>query len=243
MGAIAFGVRNRKEILRDPLSMVFGLGFPVVLILLLTFMKQSIPGMSEIFAIENFAPGMAVFGLSFIALFTGMLIAGDRSSSYLMRLFASPLKGSDYIIGYTYPLLPLAILQTLVCFATAILVGLTASINILFAILALIPVAVLFISIGLLMGSMLNRNQMNGAGAILTNGSLWLSGILFPLDMISGAFKVVCYSLPFAHAVDLTKAALSGHYAAILPHLGWVIGYATVILVIAVILFKGKIKG
>lgn len=139
-----------------------------------------------------------------------MLIAGDRSSSYLIRLFASPLTGFDYIMGYSYPLLPFAMFQCAVCFATAMIVGLSFNINILVAILALIPVALLFISIGLLLGSVLSSNQMNGAGAILTNGALWLSGTLFPLDMIGGTFKAVCYALPFAHAVDVAKLALSG---------------------------------
>lgn len=243
MSFVAFASRNRKEILRDPLSMIFGIGFPVVLILLISFMKQSIPGMSDIFAIENFAPGMAVFGLSFIALFSGMLMAGDRSSSYLMRLFSSPLTAFDYIAGYSFPLLPFAMFQCAVCFAAAIIVGLSFNINILVAIIGLIPVALLFISIGLLMGSALTSNQMNGAGAILTNGALWLSGALFPLDTIGGAFKSVCYVFPFAHAVDLVKSALSGDYSSILPHLWWVLGYAAIIFIIAVILFKKKMKG
>ncbi|MCM3342112.1 ABC transporter permease [Paenibacillus sp. MER TA 81-3] len=243
MSFVAFATRNRKEILRDPLSMIFGIGFPVVLILLLSFMKQSIPGMSDVFAIENFAPGMAVFGLSFIALFSGMLMAGDRSSSYLMRLFASPLTGFDYIMGYSFPLLPFAMFQCAVCFLTAIIVGLSVSVNILIAIIALIPVSLLFISIGLLMGSVLSSNQMNGAGAILTNGALWLSGALFPLDTVGGAFKTVCYALPFAHSVDLVKSALFGNYSSILSHVWWVLGYAAIIFIIAVILFKKKMKG
>lgn len=243
MNFVPFAVRNRKEIARDPLSMIFGIGFPVVLILLLSFMKQSIPEMPDIFAIENFAPGMVVFGLTFIALFSGMLIAGDRSSSYLMRLFASPLSGFDYIIGYSFPLLPFAMFQSAVCFATAMIVGLSFNINILVAILALIPVALLFISIGLLLGSVLSSNQMNGAGAILTNGALWLSGTLIPLDMIGGAFKAVCYALPFAHAVDVAKLALRGEYSAMIPHILWVMGYAALIFIVAVVLFKKKMKG
>src|SRR5690625_2090541 len=243
MAVTAFATRNRKEILRDPLSIVFGIGFPLVILILLSFLQKSLPGMSDIFAIENFVPGIAVFGLTFISLFSGMLISGDRSSSYLMRLFTSPLSGIDYIIGYSYPLLPMAMLQSAICFLTGVILGMPVSVNILFSIVALIPVAVLFISIGLMMGSVLSPKQMNGAGAILTNSVLFLGGIVIPLNTIGGTFQTICNLLPFVHAVDLVQSVLSDNYSEIFQHLWWVLGYTAVIFILAVIFFKKKMKG
>src|SRR5690625_1365505 len=243
MAVTAFATRNRKEILRDPLSIVFGIGFPLVILILLSFLQKSLPGMSDIFAIENFVPGIAVFGLTFISLFSGMLISGDRSSSYLMRLFTSPLSGIDYIIGYSYPLLPMAILHSAICFLTVVILGMPVSVNILFSIVALIPVAVLFISIGLMMGSVLSPKQMNGAGAILTNSVLFLGGIMIPLNTIGGTFQTICNLLPFVHAVDLVQSVLSDNYSEIFQHLWWVLGYTAVIFILAVIFFKKKMKG
>src|SRR5690625_4568218 len=243
MAVTAFATRNRKEILRDPLSIVFGIGFPLVILILLSFLQKSLPGMSDIFAIENFVPGIAVFGLTFISLFSGMLISGDRSSSYLMRLFTSPLSGIDYIIGYSYPLLPMAILQSAICFLTGVILGMPVSVNILFSIVALIPVAVLFISIGLMMGSVLSQKQMNGAGAILTNSVLFLGGIMIPLNTIGGMFQTICNLLPFVHAVDLVQSVLSDNYSEVFQHLWWVLGYTAVIFILAVIFFKKKMKG
>src|SRR5690625_4916319 len=243
MAVIAFATRNRKEILRDPLSIVFGIGFPLVILILLSFLQKSLPGMSDIFAIENFVPGIAVFGLTFISLFSGMLISGDRSSSYLMRLFTSALSVIDYIIGYSSPLLPMAILQSAICFLTGVILGMPVSVNILFSIVALIPVAVLFISIGLMMGSVLSPKQMNGAGAILTNSVLFLGGIMIPLNTIGGTFQTICNLLPFVHAVDLVQSVLSDNYSEIFQHLWWVLGYTAVIFILAVIFFKKKMKG
>src|SRR5690625_1596728 len=242
MAVTAFATRNRKEILRDPLSIVFGIGFPLVILILLSFLQKSLPGMSDIFAIENFVPGIAVFGLTFISLFSGMLISGDRSSSYLMRLFTSPLSGIDYIIGYSYLLLPMAILQSAICFLTGVILGMPVSVNILFSIVALIPVAVLFISIGLMMGSVLSQKQMNGAGAILTNSVLFLGGIMIPLNTIGGTFQTICNLLPFVHAVDLVQSVLSDNYSEVFQHLWWVLGYTAVIFILAVIFFKKKMK-
>src|SRR5690625_5049125 len=243
MAVTAFATRNRKEILRDPLSIVFGIGFPLVILILLSFLQKSLPGLSDIFAIENFVPGIAVFGLTFISLFSCMLISGDRSSSYLMRLFTSPLSGIDYIIGYSYPLLPMAILQSAICFLTGVILGMPVSVNILFSIVALIPVAVLFISIGLMMGSVLSQKQMNGAGAILTNSVLFLGGIMIPLNTIGGTFQTICNLLPFVHAVDLVQSVLSDNYSEVFQHLWWVLGYTAVIFILAVIFFKKKMKG
>jgi ABC-2 type transport system permease protein len=243
MNFMAFAARNRKEITRDPLSMVFGIGFPVVLILMISFMKQSIKDMpSALFSIESFAPGMAVFGLSFISLFLGMLIATDRNSSFLMRLFSSPLTGFDYIVGYALPLFPVALFQSVVCFATALIFGLTLSVNILLALIVLLPVAALFISLGLLMGSLFSSHQVGGFSSILVNVSAWLSGTWFSLDMIGGAFRTVCYALPFAHAVDSVTAAVTGDYSVILPHVLWVLGYTVIICTAAVMIFRKKMK-
>ncbi|MEL7564649.1 MAG: ABC transporter permease [Dehalobacterium sp.] len=241
MESLAFATRNRKEILRDPLNMAFGIGFPLVILLLLSAIQANIP--VELFIIDKLIPGIAVFGLSFISLFSGILIATDRSTSFLMRLFTAPLSASDFILGYTLPLLPMALLQIAISFIAAFFLGLPINTNVLLSFIVLIPAAVLFIGIGLLAGSIFNEKQVSGiCGALLTNLSAWLSGTWFDLNLIGGWFKGIAYVLPFAHAVDAGRAAISGEYSSILPHLWWVIGYAVVIMVIAVIVFRKKMS-
>ena len=235
----AFSGRNTKEMLRDPLNLAFGLGFPVVLLLLLTAIQRNIP--VNLFQLERLTPGIAVFGLSFISLFSATLISKDRTTSFLMRLFASPMRASDYILGYTLPLIPMALAQAILCYLVAGLLGMQLTANVLLAILVSLPAAALFIGIGLLCGSVFNDKQVGGiCGALLTNLSAWLSGTWFDLDLVGGAFKKIAYALPFAHAVDAGRAAMSGEFAAIMPHLWWVIGYAVVALVAAVLVFRKK---
>ena len=241
MKSLVFASRNTKEILRDPLNLSFGLGFPLILLLLLSTIQSNIP--VALFEIEKLTPGIAVFGLSFISLFSGTLISKDRTTSFLLRLFASPLSASDFITGYVLPLLPMAVIQGAVCFAAAYFLGLTLNINVLLALVVIMPAAVLFIGIGLLAGSIFNDKQVGGiCGALLTNVSAWLSGTWFDLNLVGGTFKTVAYALPFAHAVDAAKAAVAGNYSDILPHLWWVIGYAAVIMIIAVLVFKSKMN-
>ena len=238
---LAFATRNSKEILRDKINLAFGIGFPIILLLLLTAIQSNIP--AKLFEIDQLTPGIAVFGLSFISLFSGMLIAKDRTSSFMLRLFIAPLTSSQFIFGYTLSLLPLAIVQVAICFAVAIFLGLTASLNILLAIIVFIPAVVLFIAIGLLCGSLLTERQVGGiCGALLTNLTAWLSGTWFDLDLVGGVFKKIAEMLPFSHAVDAGRAAISGNYTAILLHLWWVIGYAVVVMGIAIIVFTQKMK-
>jgi ABC-2 type transport system permease protein len=241
MRLLVFASRNRKELLRDPLNLAFGIGFPLVLLLLLSAIQRNVP--VNLFKIDQLAPGIAVFGLSFIALFSGTLIAKDRTTSLLVRLFASPLTGSDFILGYTLPVLPLAILQSAITFGAAFFLGLAVNVNVLIALVVLIPAAVLFIAIGLLAGTVFTDKQVGAVcGALLTNVAAWLSGTWFSLDLVGGAFKTIAYLLPFAHAVDATRAAIAGDYGSIFPHLWWVIAYATGTMGIAVIVFKRKMQ-
>jgi len=241
MKTLAFASRNTKEILRDPLNLAFGLGFPLVLLFLLSAIQANIP--IDMFQMEKLSPGIAVFGLSFISLFSGMLIAKDRSTSFLMRLFASPLTPGDFITGYTLPLLPMAIAQCLICFATALLLGLTLNINLLWALITLIPTAILFIGIGLLAGSIFTDKQVGAVcGALLTNLSAWFSGTWFDLNLVGGGFKAIADVLPFVHAVDAARAAISGEYASILPHLMWVTLYAALVFGLAIWVFHSKMK-
>jgi ABC-2 type transport system permease protein len=242
MKMMFFASRNSKEILRDKLNLMFGLGFPVIVLLLLSAIQANIP--VSLFEIDKLTPGIAVFGLSFISLFSGMLMAKDRSSLLMLRLFTSPLTAKDYIFGYTLPLLPMALMQIAFCFLIAILLGLDLSLNILLSLIVSIPAVLLFIGLGLLCGSIFNDKQVGGiCGALLTNLTAWLSGTWFDLELVGGAFKKAAYALPFVHAVEAGRAALDGNYAAIFPDLWWVIGYAALVLLAAVIVFTGKMDG
>lgn len=237
----AFALRNYKEIIRDKLNIAFGLGFPIIVLLLLSLIQSNIP--VSLFELDKLSPGIAVFGLSFISLFSGMLIAKDRVSSFMLRLFTSPLTASNFIMGYTIPLLPLAVAQIAVCFIVALLLGLEVSVNILTAMLVLLPAAVLFIAIGLLCGSVFNDKQVGGVcGALLTNLTAWLSGTWFDVELVGGAFKTIADALPFIHAVNAGRAALSGNYSGIFPDLWWVIGYAILTMGFAIIVFTKKMN-
>lgn len=241
MKMLTFAKRTAKEILRDPLNLAFGLGFPLVLLLLLSVIQANIP--VSLFEIGHLTPGITVFGLSFMTLFSAVIISKDRSSALLQRLYTTPMTSADFILGYTLPVLPIGIAQSLVCYIAAWALGLEPTVNILYAIAGNIPVSLFYIALGLLFGSILNEKQVGGvSGALLTNLSAWLSGIWFDLELVGGTFQKVAYALPFVHAVDMERALLAGNLTAALPHLWWVLGYTAAGLIAAIFLFLRQMK-
>lgn len=241
MKMLTLAQRNAREILRDPLNLAFGLGFPVVLLLLLSAIQANVP--VSLFEIDSLTPGVTVFGLSFMTLFSATILSKDRGSSLLQRLYTTPLSGRDYIFAYTLPILPISVAQCVICYLLALLLGLKPTVNILFAVLLILPVSLLFIGLGLLCGSLFNDKQVGGiCGALLTNLTAWLSGTWFDLNLVGGVFKKIAYFLPFVHAVEMERAALSGRFSEILPHLWWVLAYAVLVLTSAVFCFLRQMK-
>lgn len=241
MRLLAFSTRTAKEILRDPLSLGFGLGFPLVLIFLLSAIQANIP--VSLFEIQSLTPGITVFGLAFMTLFSATLVAKDRESALLQRLYTTPLTARDFIFGYTMPILPIALAQSVICYLAGIVLGLPVTATILYAVLFNIPASLFFIALGLLCGSLLGVKQVGGiCGALLTNLTAWLSGVWFDLDLVGGIFRKVANVLPFVHAVELERAVLGGNYADIFPHLYWVLGYALAAVALAVYFFLRQMR-
>lgn len=241
MRMMTFAKRCAKEILRDPISIVFGFGFPCVLLLLLSAIQANIP--VSLFEINTLTPGITVFGLSFMTLFSATLIAKDRESALLQRLYTTPLTGFDIIIGYMLPILPIAIGQTVICYLVAIPLGVDFNVNVIYAVIGIIPMAIFNTALGLLCGSVLSVKQVGGVcGALLTNLSAWLSGVWFDLNLVGGTFKKIANVLPFVHAVELEKALFSENFECAVSHAWPIVLYSVLITAVAVSCFLRQMK-
>ena len=236
-----FAKRCAREIIRDPLNLGFGLGFPLVLLVLLTAIQRRIP--APIYEINSLTPGITVFGLSFLTLFSATLIARDRETALLRRLCTTPLTGPDFILGYLLPMLPMALAQAALCYLWAVPLGLDFGVSVLYALAGILPLAVFYISLGLLCGSLLGVKQVGGlCGALLTNLSAWLSGVWFDLDLVGGLFRTVARLLPFYQGAQLEKALFSGDFASALSHSLPVLFYGLLTAALAVYCFLRQMK-
>ncbi len=234
MRTITFAKRNLKEIIRDPLSIIFSLILP--LFLLYIFEQFKIP--NEVYKIENFTPGIIIFSLSFITMFTASLVAKDRSTSLTTRLGVSPMKEIEYILGYALSVVPIVLLQNIIFFVAAIILGLKPSINIIYTILAVLPISILFISLGILIGTITTEKSSSGVSSIVVQLVAFTSGMYFSTDMVGKTFNTICKILPFQSTLDITKSILNRNCNNIIISILIVLLYTITTIGITIILFK-----
>jgi ABC-2 type transport system permease protein len=240
MRASFLASRNLKEIVRDPISIVLGLALPIAMLALFTQIGKQVPNAS--FTIANFAPAMILFGFAFLTMFSAILLAKDRESSFLLRLFASPLSSADYMTSYAAPMIPLALLQCVATFAMALLLGMHISAGMLLATAVLLPSAILAVGVGLLMGTLLTQNQISGVGSIYIvvvsiSGGAWMD-----LNLLGGVLAPIAHALPFSHALEAARAVFSGDLSSIIPHLIWVAAYAVLVFTVAAVAFRRRMR-
>lgn len=237
MRMLNFAKRNFKELTRDPLSLIFEILLP--LFLLFIFKQINIP--EETFNLENFTPGIIIFGFSFITLFTATLVAKDRTTSLLIRLGTSPMKPSDYILGYILSLMPIIIIQDILFFLAAILLGLSFSINIIYAILISIIISILFITLGILIGSLVSEKATGGVGSIIVQLVCFTSGMYFPKELIGNTFSKICELLPFESSLNIIKGILNNNLGIIdTKNIIVFLTYTILTIIISSIVFKKK---
>lgn len=249
MKSLVFASRNIKELTRDPLSWIFCLGFPLIMLMLMTVINESIPPEAEmtLFRIEKLAPGISVFGLTFVMLFASMLISGDRKDAFLLRVFTSPMKPWEYILGYILPLMALSAGQLAVTAAASYIMGAVSGTflnigNMLFAIAASIPSVIMFIGFGLLFGALLTKNAAPGISSVIISLSGMLGGIWMDVEAIGGTLGTICNILPFYHCVKAARLAYSGDFIESLSQSGIVLMWALAVTVLAVIVFRRKMR-
>ncbi len=232
-----FANRNFKELIRDPLSIVFSLLLP--LFLLFVFQQINIP--SENYELENFTPGIVVFGFSFITLFTAMLVSKDRTSSLLIRLGISPMQPMEYIWGYMLSIIPLILVQNILFFLLAFALGLKFNVGVIGAILVSLIVSVLFIAVGIIIGSFCTEKASSGISSMIVQLVCFTSGMYFPKELLGNGFARVCEYLPFESCVTVIKGIMNTDTSIITNRNIIVLSiYITIVFALAVMIFKKK---
>lgn len=238
MKTLNFAKRNLKEIIRDPLSIIFAVLLP--LFLLFIFQQFEIP--NDVYKIENFTPGIIVFSFSFITMFTAILIAKDRGTSLITRLCAGPMKTSDYILGYVLSVLPLVVLQNFLFIVAATILGLNFNMKVLLSVAVSVPISVLFILLGILIGCITSEKSASGVSSIVVQLVAFTSGMYFSSDMIGRGFDIVCKVLPFSNCLNIIKGTLKGEYTGLTRSVVIVLLYIAVMGVLTSIIFRNRLR-
>ena len=235
--------RNVKEILRDPLSLAFMLAMPLGMELLFYFIFH---GQSQQFEMKYLAPGIVAFAQAFLSLFSGLLIALDRSSAFLTRLYVSRAKSSEFILGYAFSLFPIAFAQSVIFFLVGGIIDPSIfSVTMIVAVfLSLIP-ATFFIGTGILLGSLCNEKSIGGVASIVIAGQSMLSCMWFPPESLGKGVLTVMRVLPFKNAAELLQKGFLGYSDFF--HEFWqplliLLAYTVAVFALAILVFKKKMR-
>lgn len=245
----AFSSRNLKEIARDPLSYVFCLGFPLAMLVVMTLVNDGIPAEAKmtIFRIDKLAGGIAVFGLTFVMLFVCLSVSKDRSGAFLMRLYATPMRSGNFIAGYLLPSLLLAVIQIVIAFAASFAISLVKNVELsvaglLLSVVTLLPTVVMFISLGLLFGTLFSEKAAPGLCSVVISFASFLGGIWFDVDNTNGVLSKICGVLPFVHSVKTARLTCALDFSELPTHLLISSVYALAATALSVVVFKSKMK-
>lgn len=231
--------RNLKEILRDPLSLIFLIALPLFMEILFYYLFHNL---TTQFEMKYLAPGIVAFSQAFLTLFTGLLISLDRNTSFLTRLYVTETKSYEFIFGYTLSLLPITFIQSILFFLVGgIIDSSILSISIIPTILLSIITSLFFIGLGILFGSICNEKSIGGVASIVITAQSLLSAMWFPIEGLSENFIKVLNILPFKNSTMLLQNCLNNSGDIIKPIL-IMIGYVIVVFVIAIFTFKDRMK-
>ena len=246
----AFSKRNCLEIVRDPLSYLFCLGFPFVMLLVMTLINASVPPEAglAIFRIESLSAGIAIFGLMFIMLFTCLIVSKDRSGAFLLRLYVTPMESFDFILGYMLPAVLLSVIQIAITFFASFVISLVVGVKIsllgcFVTVGALLPSVILMISFGLLFGTLFSEKAAPGLCSVIISLGSFLGGIWFDAEATGGVLLIVCKILPFYHSVQAGRMAFAlDFYGDFAFHFMITVFYALVFVLLSVYAFRKKMR-
>ena len=235
--------RNVKEILRDPLSLIFTLAMPLGMEILFYFIFHKL---TPQFEMAYLAPGIVVFSQAFLSLFSGLLIAQDRGSAFLTRLYVSKARSYEFIFGYACSLLPLVLLQSVIFFLVGgVIEPSLFSVGMIYAILLSLITALFYVGAGILLGSLCNEKSIGGIASIVIAGQSMLSGMWFPPEGLSKGFIIAMKVLPFKNATDLLQVGFveyTSFFDVFWRPLLILLGYTVVVFAVAIVVFARKMR-
>ncbi len=161
--------------------------------------------------IDTIAPGIMALAILFITTVLSIIVlVRERSAGLLERLFASPLRASEFVAGHALSLTVVAVAQVAVLFTVALVIfHASFSGNVLFAYAVLVLFGVGNLGLGMLL-SAAARSEFQAIQFIplLLIPQILFAGALFPLEAIPVAFRPISVILPLTYAARAVQDIL-----------------------------------
>lgn len=213
-------LRQLKRYLRSKPRIIGSLGQPLLFLIAMGF------GFGPIYQragggnyLEFLAPGVIAMGILFTAIFSGIEIIWDKQFGFLKETLVAPVPRIQIMIGRTIGGATIAVLQGIIVFCIALIVGFRPSdwslLPLAFVFMSLI--ALFFTALGTAIASLLD--DMQGFQLImnfLVMPLFFFSGALFPLNDLPKPITLIASANPLSYGVDGLRAALTrtAHFGA-----------------------------
>lgn len=202
--------RNLKEVFRDPIIYVFCLGFPLIMFVLFQIIDRYTNGHTPMFELRSLLPSIVMFSYSFVMLTMALLVSKDRQTFLLKRLYSSPMKSYEFVLGYSWVGLIIGFSQTLICILTGYIISLITGVGFisfsqtLLLVISQMPILLVNIFLGVLFGTIFNDKSAPGICSIFISLAGVLGGCWMPVETM-GKFEVFCRCLPFYPSVYIGR--------------------------------------
>ncbi len=245
-----FAKRTYRELLRDPVSLIFGLAFPLILMVVLQIICKNVytsgSDVLECYEIDKLMIGISVYSFSFTSFYAGIRVSKDKNEGYIQRFYSSRLKLVDFLLGYIAPLLLITFMQSVMCVTTAFILDAILSLdklsfgfNYFIIILMMLPCELIFIFIGLMLGCSFKAKESFAIFILIIIITLMTGNIFFPAESFGSGYVIFCKILPFYPTVTALSCLING-FSEAFPYYYVTLGYLVVLFILTIVIFRIK---
>ena len=197
--------------------------------------------------IDYITPGVLLQSTIFVSVFYGLTIVWERETGILKRLLVAPASRSATVIGRSIASGVRAVVQALIIFPVAILLGVKFVPNPVYIVAAFIVLFLVsggFAAISIFVASLMKtRERFMGLGQALIMPLFFASNALYPIELMPPALQYVALVNPLTYAVDAVRGLLiSGDLSNLAVDVAAILVFDVLIFAVASVSFKKIIE-
>lgn len=200
---------------------------------------------TEISYVDFMGPGIIVFGLLILIPTSARTMVRDKEKGFLARLLTTPTRPVEFISGYLLCLVVIAIAQIIIFMVGAWSLGMDIVGSMWLAFLVFFFTGLCSIGIGMVVASLTrSENQAEPLCWLFAMPLAMLSGCWFSIELLPSYLRAVASAFPYAHTIAAARAVLIRGVGleAINTDMLFLVGWAVVVFLIGVILFRRSMR-